>query len=73
MNLPIEVQSWIYEHRTTVSAAGASAVATVLGFPLDSSACDLLDIERKLRNDFYDIAESNRGYRCRKIVESLIV
>ena len=37
MNLPIEVQSWIYEHRTTVSAAGASAVATVLGFPLDSS------------------------------------
>lgn len=36
MQLPHELEEWIYKHRTTVSAGSASFVATILGFPLDS-------------------------------------
>jgi len=34
--LPLEVEEWIYTHRTPTSALLASSVATLIGFPLDS-------------------------------------
>ena len=35
LSFPPELEAWVYEHKTTVSAGGASLVATCLGFPLD--------------------------------------
>lgn len=36
MQLPYELEEWIYKHRTPISAGSASFIATTLGFPLDS-------------------------------------
>jgi len=36
MPLPFEWEEWIHDHRTAVSAASASLIATSIGFPLDS-------------------------------------
>ena len=35
MPLPFEYEEWIHTHKTAISAASASLIATSIGFPLD--------------------------------------